>query len=334
MRLVLHASLFFLAATLLPAQTGKLRPEVTPPEDAVLRAEAIRLMERANRLSTPVWPANESVVNFHVLEPGVGEADAGELRVSVATPVRRRREYTYGSYKFVQVEDGGEFATTRSQSEPAVMTSVRKLLPVFLGEFEQDDVIRRIEDANSNGQPARCILFQTLKGDHEIPGRACVDADQGWLVEVTQGDETIRQSRFFQFNNGFLPGHIERWAGGRKQFEIDQKVVVRESYPDNYFDYPAGASIKHTCREFHRAFADNSPQPPQKAVSSELVEVRVHGFIGKDGKPYGLKPLDTARPDLAEEAVRIVSTWTFHPAMCEYDPATMEMDFVIHFKGW
>jgi hypothetical protein len=33
-----------------------------------------------------------------------------------------------------------------------------------------------------------------------------------------------------------------------------------------------------------------------------------------------LKPLDTARPDLAEEAVRIVSTWTFHPAMCELTP--------------
>jgi hypothetical protein len=27
-------------------------------------------------------------------------------------------------------------------------------------------------------------------------------------------------------------------------------------------------------------------------------------------------------------------TWTFHPAMYEYDPATMETDFVIHFKGW
>lgn len=63
----------------------------------------------------------------------------------------------------MQVEDGGEFATTRSQSEPAVMTSVRKLLPVFLGEFEQDDVIRRIEDANLDGQSARCIMFQTLK---------------------------------------------------------------------------------------------------------------------------------------------------------------------------
>jgi hypothetical protein len=215
-----------------------------------------------------------------------------------------------------------------------VLTSVRKLLPVFLGEFEQADMIRRIENATFDGQTARCIIFQTLKGDHQVPGRACVDAAQGFLLEVTQGDETIRQSKFFPFNNAFLPGHIERWAGNRKQLEIEQKVVVREQYPENYFDYPEGASIRHICREFHRAFADNTPQPPQKAVSNDLVDVHLHGFVGNDGKTHGLKALDAPRPDLAEEAVSVVSKWTFHPAMCEYAPATMETDFVIHFKGW
>jgi hypothetical protein len=60
----------------------------------------------------------------------------------------------------------------------------------------------------------------------------------------------------------------------------------------------------------------------------------VHGRVGKDGKPAALKALDTARPDLAEEAVRMVSMWTFHPAMCVYQAATQEMDFQVTFKGW
>jgi len=38
--------------------------------------------------------------------------------------------------------------------------------------------------------------------------------------------------------------------------------------------------------------------------------------------------------DLAEEALRVVSTWSFHPAMCEYQPANQEMDFEVTFKGW
>jgi len=46
------------------------------------------------------------------------------------------------------------------------------------------------------------------------------------------------------------------------------------------------------------------------------------------------KVLDPVRPDLAEEAMRVVSGWTYHPAMCEYEPATAEMDFVVTFKGW
>ncbi len=317
------------------AQTGTLRPEVSPPEDPQLRAEAIRLMEKANLVSTPVWPANEEFVTFHVLAPGPGEATDGEMKISVATTMTKRWEFTYGAYKFLQVQNGREFATTRTQpGEPAALTSVRKILPVFLGEFEPSDVIRRIEDASIDGRPARCIIFETLQGDHRQPGRACVDPGQGWLLEVTQGDESIRQSGFHQFNNAYLPRHIEKWAGNRKLLEIEESVVVREQYPPDHFTYPEGASIRHMCTEFHRAFADHTEQPPQKTLSDELIEVRVHGLIGKDGKPYALKALDTMRPDLAQEAVRVVSAWTYHPAMCEYDPATMETDFVVHFKGW
>jgi hypothetical protein len=316
-------------------QTTTLRPDAAPVEDPLLHAEAVRLMERAVMLTTPVWPANEEFNNFRVLHPAPGEASEGSMKIGVRTRVNKRWEFTYGNYKFIQVQDGSERATYRSEStEPAALTSVRKLLPAFLGRFEPADLIRAIADATVDGHPARCIEFDTLKGDQQESGQICVDAHSGFLLSVRLSDETIRQSAYFRFNNAWLPGHIERWVGNEKLLDIDCSVVVRTDFPPEYFDYPADAKIDNSCSEFHRAFADNTPQPVSKTLSNEAITVHVHGRVGKDGKPAALKALDTARLDLAEEAVRVVSKWTFHPAMCVYQPATQEMDFEVTFKGW
>lgn len=316
-------------------QTTTLRPDAAPVEDPLLHAEAVRLLERAVMLTTPVWPANEEFANFRVLHPAPGEAAEGSMKIGVRTPVNKRWEFTQGAYKFIRVQDGSEFATYRSEStEPAALTSVRKLLPAFHGRFEPADIIRAIADATVEGRAARCIDFDTFKGDQQQSGQICVDAHSGFLLSVRQGDETIRQSVYFAFNNAWLPGHIERWMGNEKLLDIDSRVVVRTDYPPEYFEYPADAKIDNSCSEFHRAFADSTPQPPPKTLSNEAITVRVHGRVGKDGKPSALKALDTARPDLAEEAVRVVSEWTFHPAMCVYEPATQTMDFEVTFKGW
>jgi hypothetical protein len=316
------------------AQTTTLWPDAAPAEDPQLRAEAVRLMERAVMLTTPVWPANEEFFNFRVLHPAPGEATEGAIKIGVRTRVNKRWEFTYGTYKFIQVRDGAELATYRSESaEPAALTSVRKLLPAFYGQFDATDIIRRIADRTLGDQPARCIDFDTLKGDQQQSGQVCVD-QSGFLLLVRQGDETIRQSAYYRFNNASLPGHIERWIANEKLLEIDSKIVERTTYPPEYFDYPPDAKIENGCREFHRAFADRTPQPEPKTQSNEVITVRVHGRVGKDGKPAALRVLDTARPDLTEEALRIVAGWSFHPAMCEYQPANQEMDFEVRFKGW
>ena len=331
-------STFCVLSLLIPAcfaQTTTLRPDAAPAEDPLLRAEAVRLMEQAVMLTTPVWPANEEFVNFRVLHPAPGEASEGAMKIGVRTPVNKRWEFTYGAYKFISVEDGSEFATYRSEyAEPAALTSVRKLLPAFRGRFEPADIIRRIADSTVDGRPTRCIDFDTLKGDVQQSGQVCVDAQSGFLLSVRLGDETIRQSAYFRFNNASLPGHFERWMGNEELVEIDSRVVVRTEYPPEYFDYPPDAKIANSCRSFHRAFADRVPQPEPRTQSNEAITVRLHGRVGKDGKTNSLQVLDAARPDLAEEALRIVSGWTYHPAMCEYQPATQEMDFEVRFKGW
>jgi hypothetical protein len=333
MRCPLACAVFL--ASLCLGQTTTLRPEAAPAEDPQLRAEAVRLMERAVMQTMPVWPAHEEFIKFRVWHPAPGEATSGEMKIGVATPVSKRWEFTYGDFKFIQVQNGPEFATYRSApAEPAALTSVRKSLPAFHGQFEPADLVRAIADATVDGLAARCIDFDTLKGDQQQSGQICVDARTGFLLSVRQGDQIIRQSAYFKYNNAFLPGHIERWIGNEKLLEIDQMLVSRTNYPPDYFRYPPDAVIRHACREFHRAFADHTPQPPPKTQSNEVITVRLHGRIGADGKPANLKPLDSARPDLVEEALRVVSLWTFHPPMCEYQPAPMETDFEVRFKGW
>jgi TonB-like protein len=160
-----------------------------------------------------------------------------------------------------------------------------------------------------------------------------VDKPAGYLIYQKIDDTVIKQSKFYAFNNGFLPGHIERWTGATILAEIDSNITVKTEFPSNYFDYPANATIKHACTSFTPAFSENTPQAAAKSVSEGGIDIVVHGFVSKEGKPTGLKVLDATHQDLAEEAVSIVSGWTFRPAQCNYQPASQQRDFIVHFQG-
>ena len=161
-----------------------------------------------------------------------------------------------------------------------------------------------------------------------------MDTANGFLIYLRTGERVIHQPKFFRFNNGYLPGYLERWTGDERVAEIDESVVVRESFPDDYFDSPAGAAVTHACSGFQPAFAEKTPQPPARNNSNNVIDIVVHGRIGADGRPIELKALDTTHRELAGEAVKIVSGWTYKPAQCDYKPATQLSDFVVHFKGW
>jgi hypothetical protein len=101
----------------------------------------------------------------------------------------------------VQVQNEAEFSTAASEpSEPAPFVSVRKMLPAFIGQFDAADLIERIDNRTVDGQQARCVVFKTVKGDHQIPGRACVDAASGWLIEDIIGSQNSTHpiTAFFQ----------------------------------------------------------------------------------------------------------------------------------------
>ena len=102
------AAVFVFALAELPvyAQTAVLRPGSGPPEDPQLRAEAVRLLERANHLSSPaVWPPNVLTLRFHVPNP----APDGEYVSSVGGFKLRRQEWRYGTYQTTQIRNGDRF---------------------------------------------------------------------------------------------------------------------------------------------------------------------------------------------------------------------------------
>jgi hypothetical protein len=76
----------------------------------------------------------------------------------------------------------------------------------------------------------------------------------------SSGRRDYANSNFFPFAGAFLPGHVERWAGGRKVIEIDEAVIVKSDYPPDFFSVPDTATGS-ICQNFRRAYAENTPNP-------------------------------------------------------------------------
>jgi len=101
-----------------------------------------------------------------------------------------------------------------------------------------------------------------------------VDAAKRVLISVRLGDETIRQSAYFRFNNASLPGHIERWVGNEKLIEIDSRVGGPDRIPAGVFRLSAGREDRQSMPGVPSRLADNTPQPEPKAQSNEAITVR------------------------------------------------------------
>jgi len=312
------------------AQTAIVRPDGNTPEDPALRAEAVRLLERASQVSIPArWTGNEMTIRFHVLAPAPGESADGEYVSSVSNDGLRRQDWRYGAYERTVILNGGRIKDTGLNTlQPAAVRLATSLVPIYLIHFDNQDVIRSIADDASG---ARCIRFDTISGDRLQANEVCVDPHNGWLLSVRIGDTLTRNAKFFPLLGAFFPGHIERWSAGRKVIELEERLVLKDEFPDDYFAVPENSAV-HICREFRRAFQINTPQPPA-GPSIQITDIRLQGLIGADGRVTGLKPLDTARPDLNEEAIKLVSTWTFQPATCEGQAIVWGSTFTVHFKG-
>jgi TonB family protein len=140
-------------------------------------------------------------------------------------------------------------------------------------------------------------------------------------------------SDFFSFAGALWPARIDVFRNGIEVLEIHQSLApIQGAIDPNVFAPPPGAHVRTRCGQYRRAFGQSMPQPPI-GRGSQNTDVVLHGIIDRDGKIVAPVIVQSDRPDLNPEALQLISTWTFQPAMCDGHPNTAEANFVLHFQG-
>jgi TonB family protein len=88
----------------------------------------------------------------------------------------------------------------------------------------------------------------------------------------------------------------------------------------------------HVCLAYVRPYGQNLPQP-KPGTGTQNVDVMLHGTIGPDGKIHDAMINRSGRDDLNNEALKIFSTWTFTPAVCNGKPFEVPADVTLHFQN-
>jgi len=135
-------------------------------QDVKVRQEAIQLLERAHAASTsPHLPNLERVDTFRVIEPD-SPAQEGSYSKVVVQGTGSRIEINLGGYHLVNIFTHGQVAIEGAdQIVPPRLMDVCRLTPIYLVNFDGEDVIHEIVDREVGGRVARCIEFDTLRGE-------------------------------------------------------------------------------------------------------------------------------------------------------------------------
>jgi hypothetical protein len=301
-------------------------------QDLKLRAEAVRLVEHANAVSSsPKLPDLERVDTFRVLnEDGVKD---GSFSRAVIQGVGRREEYRFGEYRLLNIWTQRQVAVAGTPHVmPAELVNVLRITPIYLVSFDSQDVIRRISSRDFNGRPAQCIEFDTIHGERSDNNEICVDQANGaFLLEKLNG-ETIENSEFFAFVGALLPGKLVYSSGGIPRIEITQTMTPLSGSNANVLAAPPESSLHRICTTYRRPFGLSMPQP-KTGNGGTTSDVIIRGMAGVDGKLYDPVVQSSDRRDLNAEAIEIAKQWTFTPAMCDGHADAHEVDFTLQFQG-
>lgn len=318
-------------------QTRTYAPQPPAPENPELRREAVRLMERAYRASTPDrWVPHAQLLHIRVLAPSAGGPAEGDYRSYRASENQSRFETDFGDYHYVVITVNHQHAELGTPGvPPAVIDRARQMTPVFRGQFDNTDIIRGIHDATIDGQPARCIDFTSVAGEELQQNQVCVETARGVLLSVRQDNVTLLQSDFFEYAGALMPGRIVRLVDGAEELEIGQKLTAMSEFPPGLFEIPAGArtATVTSCKTFVRATAIDTPQPPP-GPSNGIVEVVVRGMIDDKGHTTPSSVLESTRPDLNQAALDLVAKWSYEPARCDGHAVSWSATFRVQFKGY
>jgi TonB family protein len=305
---------------------------ISVSQDLKLREEAVRLLERANAVSTSgKLPNLERVDTFRAFsDAGVKE---GSFSRVVIQGTGRREDYIFGDYHLVNVWTQKQVAVAGSpRMLPAELTNVLRITPLLLVRFDGEDVIHAISERSVNGRAARCIAFDTVRGQHADNNELCMDATSGALVWEKLGGELIEYSDFFPFAGALMPGKIQYSRGGVQKIEITQTITELTVTDANVLAPPMDAHMHKICTTYRRPFGVSMPQPRAGSGGGDS-DIVVRAMVGVDGKVYEAAVQSSEREDLNAEALALAKQWTFIPSMCDGHLDAHEADITLHFQG-
>jgi TonB family protein len=304
-------------------------------EDAQLRATAIEMVEHSLQVSFPALSApvpNETVLTFQA-RGADGTMRPGSYTRVYAGPGRVREEFTFGDFHLVQISLSDRRAFIGgSRVLPPEARLMLTLVPIQLWHLDHEDVIKNIVQSSRGGQAAACVQFDTIRGAEKNANELCFDATTGAQVYNRTGNVELLNSEFFDFAGAKLPGHIQQSRNGELVMDIHlTRKVITDPVSEDMFTPPAGADVGIRCQSYRRAFGQSMPQPAGNGGT--LTNVFVHGVIGIDGRVHNAVVESSDRPDLNDDALKVVQAWTFTPAMCNGNPNPQEATLVVRFQG-
>ena len=306
---------------------------VRAQEDIQLRERAITLVERANAASVarPFAPYEQTIL-FHVYSHGKGTQEGRFTSVTIG-PRSYRDEYDYGDFHLLVVVNGDMIADVGNRAvAPLEVRKLTTLNPIDHVSFDSSDVIRGIQEASVAGRPAQCIDFETIVGEKRDANQICVDRQLGTLVRVRTSVETITNSDFFSLHGANYPARIS-YENGDLRIDLEQTMTHFEGMPDpNLLVAPPDAKIMKVCLAYVRPYGQNLPQP-KPGTGNHNVDVMLHGTIGPNGRIHDPMINRSGRDDLNDEALKVFSSWTFTPAVCNGQPIEIPADITLHFRN-
>ena len=302
-------------------------------QDVKVREESIRLMERAHAVSSsPALPNLERIDTFRAFAEDSPAQEGSFTRVMIQG-TGRRDEYNFGSFHLLNVWTEKQVAVAgKAAIVPPELVTLSRITPILLVRFDGEDVIHSITSREVNGVAARCMDFDTIRGQKVDNNQLCVDVVRGTLLQEKLGPELIEYSEFFPFAGALMPGKIRYSFGGVEKLEITQTMAPLNEITANVLAAPPDATMHRICTTFRRPFGVSMPQPKSGNGGSDT-EIIVRGMVGVNGKVYEPVVQSSERPDLNAEALTQVQQWTFTPAMCDGQPDAHEVAVTLHFQG-
>lgn len=300
-------------------------------QDISVRVEAVRLLDRANALSS----TRQIDVNYRVEAAfrafGVdGTEKDGRFSAIFAGDIERY-EWFFGNYHSTSIHYPDKIVQGAHYEPPPPETlEMGRLSPVLIGWFDKSDVIESIDDTTVAGRPTKCIEFETVNGRQAESNQICIDTAEGTLARWNVGKERIEDTDYSLFQGAWLPSHIEQYIDGQLRMVVDQTFSVVQGVIDWTSLTPRETHTLRPCHQYKDPVMESASQPAG-AGPGPWYDVEVHAVIGSDGHVRDAAVLPEGKPDLEAKALQIVSRWTFSPAVCNGKPVPVATSLVVHF---